>query len=86
MHFKKALFVPNMSVYHKVGTAADLPENDPQVDLSWQMTLQKVWESLVNSEDNESSGKSEVFTSLPMAIKWLRDSVHESSSGTRVQV
>ncbi|XP_048598548.1 folylpolyglutamate synthase isoform X1 [Brassica napus] len=86
VHFKKALFVPNMSVYHKVGTAADLPENDPQVDLSWQMTLQKVWESLVNSEDNESSGKSEVFTSLPMAIKWLRDSVHESSSGTRVQV
>ncbi|KAF2573068.1 hypothetical protein F2Q70_00006572 [Brassica cretica] len=86
VHFKKALFVPNMSVYHKVGTAADLPENDPQVDLSWQMTLQKVWESLVNSEDNETSGKSEVFTSLPMAIKWLRDSVHESSSGTRVQV
>ncbi|KAG2262698.1 hypothetical protein Bca52824_069777 [Brassica carinata] len=86
VHFKKALFVPNMSVYHKVGTAADLPENDPQVDLSWQMTLQKVWESLVHSEDNESNGKSEVFTSLPMAIKWLRDSVHESSSGTRVQV
>ncbi|KAF3499834.1 hypothetical protein F2Q69_00045473 [Brassica cretica] len=86
VHFKKALFVPNMSVYHKVGTAADLPENDPQVDLSWQMTLQKVWVSLVHSEDNESNGKSEVFTSLPMAIKWLRDSVHESSSGTRVQV
>lgn len=50
VHFKKALFVPNMSVYHKVGTAADLPENDPQVDLSWQFTLQKVWESLVQSE------------------------------------
>lgn len=50
VHFKKALFVPNMSVYHKVGTAADLPENDPQVDLSWQWTLQKVWESLFHSE------------------------------------
>ncbi|XP_033144947.1 folylpolyglutamate synthase [Brassica rapa] len=50
VHFKKALFVPNMSVYHKVGTAADLPEDDPQVDLSWQLTLQKVWESLVQSE------------------------------------
>ncbi|WZZ37823.1 hypothetical protein YC2023_034082 [Brassica napus] len=79
VHFKKAFFVPNMSVYHKVGTAADLPENDPQVDLSWQWTLQKVWESLFHSErgeDNgESSGNSEVFTSLPMAIKWLRDSV-----------
>ncbi|KAF8052424.1 hypothetical protein N665_1561s0013 [Sinapis alba] len=86
VNFKKALFVPNMSVYHKVGTAADLPENDPQVDLSWQLTLQKVWESLVHSEREEDCGKSEVFTSLPMAIKWLRDSVHESSSGTRVQV
>ncbi|CAH2073928.1 unnamed protein product [Thlaspi arvense] len=96
VHFKKALFVPNMSVYHKVGTAADLPENDPQVDLSWQFTLQKVWEGLVHSEggegeedrgkDGERSGNSEVFTSLPMAIKWLRDSVHESSSATRFQV
>ncbi|KFK24994.1 hypothetical protein AALP_AA8G052600 [Arabis alpina] len=94
IHFTKALFVPNMSVYHKVGTAADLPENDPHVDLSWQFTLQKVWESLVKSdkgyaegdEDRSSSGNSEVFTSLPMAIKWLRDSVHESSSKTRFQV
>ncbi|XP_020875949.1 folylpolyglutamate synthase isoform X2 [Arabidopsis lyrata subsp. lyrata] len=91
VHFKKALFVPNMSVYHKVGTAADLPENDPQVDLSWQFTLQKVWESLVQSErdgknDGESNGNSEVFTSLPMAIKWLRETVHESSSATRFQV
>ncbi|CAF2118649.1 unnamed protein product [Brassica napus] len=91
VHFKKALFVPNMSVYHKVGTAANLPEDDPQVDLSWQLTLQKVWESLAQSEigreeDGESSGNSEVYTSLPMAIKWLRDSVHESSSATRFQV
>ncbi|CAA7026739.1 unnamed protein product [Microthlaspi erraticum] len=95
VHFKKALFVPNMSVYHKVGTAADLPEDDPHVDLSWQFKLQQVWESLVHSEregegergkDGESSGNSEVFTSLPMAIKWLRDSVHESSSATRFQV
>ncbi|KAJ4883398.1 Folylpolyglutamate synthase [Raphanus sativus] len=86
VNFKKALFVPNMSVYHKVGSAADLPENDPHVDLSWQMTLQKVWESLVHSEREVDSESSEVFTSLPMAIKWLRDSVHESSSGTRLQV
>jgi folylpolyglutamate synthase len=84
-----------MSVYHKVGTAADLPEDDPHVDLSWQFKLQEVWESLVHSEgegeeergkDGESSGNSEVFTSLPMAIKWLRDSVQESSSATRFQV
>ncbi|KAH0895454.1 hypothetical protein HID58_045022 [Brassica napus] len=88
VHFKKALFVPNMSVYHKVGTSADLPENDPHVDLSWQLTLQEVWERLIHNEKGEDSEsiKSEVFTSLPMAIKWLRDSVHESSSATRFQV
>ncbi|KAJ0235234.1 Folylpolyglutamate synthase [Hirschfeldia incana] len=90
VHFKKALFVPNVSVYQKIGTAADLQENDPQVDLSWQLTLQKLWESLIDGEigeeNGESSGNSEVFTSLPMAIKWLRDSVHESSSTTRFQV
>ncbi|KAL0728556.1 hypothetical protein Bca4012_024649 [Brassica carinata] len=86
VRFKKALFVPNMSVYHKVGTAADLPENDPEVELSWQLTLQKVWEHLVHSEregeedigNNDESRNSEVFTSLPMAIKWLRNNVHES--------
>ncbi|CAN7037369.1 unnamed protein product [Brassica rapa subsp. trilocularis] len=89
VHFNKALFVPNMSVYHKVGTSADLPENDPHVDLSWQLTLQEVWERLVHNEregEESESIKSEVFTSLPMAIKWLRDSVHESSSATRFQV
>ncbi|CAN6846950.1 unnamed protein product [Brassica oleracea] len=89
VHFKKALFVPNMSVYHKVGTTADLPEDDPHVDLSWQLTLQKVWERLVHNEREGEDGesiKSEVFTSLPMAIRWLRDSVHESSSATRFQV
>lgn len=48
VHFKKALFVPNTSVYYKVGTA--LPAADAQVDLSWQMTLQRLWESLVVGE------------------------------------
>ena len=48
VHFKAALFVPNTSVYYKVGTA--LPTDDAQVDVSWQMTLQKVWESLIVRE------------------------------------
>lgn len=48
VHFKKALFVPNTSVYYKVGTA--LPVSDAQVDLSWQTTLQKIWEGLVAGE------------------------------------
>ncbi|KAI5670592.1 hypothetical protein M9H77_10956 [Catharanthus roseus] len=49
VHFKKALFVPNTSVYYKVGTSA-LPPADTQVDLSWQLTLQRIWENLAQGE------------------------------------
>lgn len=48
VHFKKALFVPNTSVYYKVGTAS--PAADAQVDVSWQMALQRIWESLILGE------------------------------------
>ncbi|KAL0404149.1 UNVERIFIED_CONTAM: Folylpolyglutamate synthase [Sesamum radiatum] len=105
VHFKKALFVPNTSVYYKVGTVAS-PAADAQVDLSWQMTLQRLWESLilrekgrdaknaeltseVVSDDTDkgahSSENSTVFTSLPLAINWLRDSVRKNQS-VRFQV
>lgn len=47
VHFKQALFVPNISVYNRVGSHA-LPPTDLQVDLSWQLTLQRVWESLIH--------------------------------------
>lgn len=50
VHFKKALFVPNTSVYNKVGTASQSPANNAQVDLSWQMALQRVWENLILGE------------------------------------
>ncbi|KAL3834018.1 hypothetical protein ACJIZ3_008754 [Penstemon smallii] len=49
VHFNKAFFVPNTSVYYKVGTGVSLPA-DAQVDLSFQLTLQKIWESLVLGE------------------------------------
>uniref|UniRef100_A0A6N2LR12 Folylpolyglutamate synthase n=2 Tax=Salix viminalis TaxID=40686 RepID=A0A6N2LR12_SALVM len=48
VYFKKALFVPNTSVYYKVGSHA-LPPTDSQVDLSWQFALQKAWENLIQS-------------------------------------
>uniref|UniRef100_A0A7C9F1H2 Folylpolyglutamate synthase n=1 Tax=Opuntia streptacantha TaxID=393608 RepID=A0A7C9F1H2_OPUST len=48
LQFKEALFVPNISVYNKVTSNA--PQQDMQVDLSWQLTLQKVWESLISAE------------------------------------
>jgi folylpolyglutamate synthase len=100
VHFKKALLVPNISVYNKVGSH-DLSTTDSQVDLSWQFTIQRVWENLVQGkrgvdaksidavceevkDDTELSVKScensAVFSSLPLAIKWLRDSVQQNQS------
>ncbi|XP_010552856.1 PREDICTED: folylpolyglutamate synthase [Tarenaya hassleriana] len=94
VHFKKALFVPNMSVYHKVGTHDTLPENDSQVDLSWQYKLQNVWESLVHGErgkdgnnvEDRGNENSMVMSSLPQAMNWLRESVGQSGSSIRLQV
>ncbi|XVF75267.1 hypothetical protein PTKIN_Ptkin13bG0173900 [Pterospermum kingtungense] len=97
IYFKKALFVPNISVYHKVGSHA-LPTIDPQVDLSWQFALQRVWENLMQGDKGGEASNTDqvcqevkddtgmsvrncknscVFSSLPMAIKWLRDAVQK---------
>ncbi|KAF7816391.1 folylpolyglutamate synthase isoform X2 [Senna tora] len=46
VYFKKALFVPSLSVYNKVGSHSITP-SESNVDLSWQFTLQRVWESLM---------------------------------------
>ncbi|RWR86143.1 Folylpolyglutamate synthetase [Cinnamomum micranthum f. kanehirae] len=106
VHFQKALFVPNQSLFNKVGSHTT-PSTGPPVDLSWQFTLQRVWESLVHSDkgvnddkkvDSTSESRSDaetsnigtdesscVFSSLPLAIKWLRDSVQQNQS-VRYQV
>ncbi|XP_026435242.1 folylpolyglutamate synthase-like [Papaver somniferum] len=98
VHFQKALFVPNQSVYSKVGSHA-LPSSDPQVDLSWQLQLEKVWKNLVHEEKDSTLEESKedcehsirnsetsiVFPSLPLAIKWLMDSVQQNRS-VRFQV
>ncbi|GMH15374.1 hypothetical protein Nepgr_017215 [Nepenthes gracilis] len=99
VHFKQALFVPNISVYNKVLT--NVPPMDSQVDLSWQLTLQRVWENLINGEkvaetkDTDISSEeiefkvdknitrgtnSIVFPTLSLAIKWLRDSLHQNQA------
>ncbi|KAJ1400975.1 Mur-like, catalytic domain superfamily [Sesbania bispinosa] len=46
VYFKKALFVPSLSVYNKVGPQTSTLA-DSKVDLSWQFTLQRVWENLM---------------------------------------
>ncbi|GAV70310.1 Exostosin domain-containing protein/Mur_ligase_M domain-containing protein, partial [Cephalotus follicularis] len=53
VHFKKALFVPNISVYYKVGSLASA-STDSQVDLSWQFALQRVWENLMQGNKGEA--------------------------------
>ncbi|XP_042753511.1 folylpolyglutamate synthase isoform X2 [Lactuca sativa] len=86
--FKKAIFVPNMSVYNKVGSS--LPQTDLQeVDNSWQLTLGRVWENITCCSKSETgsceSKNSMVFSSLPLAIKWLRDTAKQNKS-VRLQV
>ncbi|KAJ3676688.1 hypothetical protein LUZ60_004100 [Juncus effusus] len=80
--FDKALFVPNMSQYNKVGTNSAAPPQPHQIDLSWQLTLQRVWEKLVHANKGESSS---VFGSLPDAVNWLRETSGQNRS-TRFQV
>lgn len=46
VHFKKALFVPNTSVHYKVNPS-NSPTSSPWVDVSWQLTLQRAWESII---------------------------------------
>ncbi|KAK7286485.1 hypothetical protein RJT34_21506 [Clitoria ternatea] len=96
IYFKKALFVPGLSVYHKIGSHTLTPI-DSNVDLSWQFTLQRVWENLMqgykegksidftseefNMETSASNCEhSAVFSSLPLAIKWLKDTVQPNRS------
>ncbi|KAK1299374.1 Folylpolyglutamate synthase [Acorus calamus] len=86
VQFHKAIFVPSQSVFNKVASHSSSLDDSPQVDLSWQLTLQTVWENLapsdkgfVNHKTIDATGSasdcmsSSVFSSLPLAIKWLRD-------------
>ncbi|KAK9123215.1 hypothetical protein Sjap_012817 [Stephania japonica] len=112
VHFSKAIFAPSMSKYNKVTSAASLVSSDTATEnLSWQLSLQKLWEKLalgkdvaVNLESNKTTtvspdehashkpislnnhfGSTAVFPSLPLTIKWLRDSVRRDPS-LRLQV
>ncbi|KAL3652182.1 Folylpolyglutamate synthase [Castilleja foliolosa] len=79
VHFKKALFVPNTSVYYKVGNVAS-PVADAQVDLSWQMTLQKLWESL-SPEEKGRDAKS-VDLTYEAVVDDTEKGAHNSENST----
>jgi folylpolyglutamate synthase len=51
IHFEQALFVPNQSQYNKLGSLASPPSEREQIDLSWQLSLQRVWESLPHNNE-----------------------------------
>ncbi|GJN19807.1 hypothetical protein PR202_gb07117 [Eleusine coracana subsp. coracana] len=89
LHFEQALFVPNQSQYNKLGSLASPPSKREQIDLSWQLTLQRLWESLPHSNQGlngaNSNRTSLVFESLPLAMKWLRDTAQQNQS-TQLQV
>ncbi|KAL8232031.1 hypothetical protein R6Q57_001809 [Mikania cordata] len=105
INFSKAIFVPNLSLYTKVGSTTSLSSTDSVADVSWQLTLQRVWENIIfgergntnNSDLVSVEGKdysetlvkscenSVVFSSLPLAIKWLRNAAKQNRS-IRMQV
>uniref|UniRef100_A0A0D9XL84 Folylpolyglutamate synthase n=1 Tax=Leersia perrieri TaxID=77586 RepID=A0A0D9XL84_9ORYZ len=86
IHFDQALFVPNQSQYNKLGSHASPPSERAQIDLSWQLSLQRVWEGLLHSNKDlngaNSSSTSSVFESLPLAVKWLRETAQQNQSTT----
>ncbi|KAF8780259.1 hypothetical protein HU200_001930 [Digitaria exilis] len=83
VHFDVALFVPNQSQYNKLGSNTSAPAEPEEIDLSWQLSLQAVWEKLL--QDKAGAGinranSSQVFASLPLAIEWLRKNAQEYQS------
>lgn len=83
VHFDLALFVPNQSQHTKLGSNTSAPAEPEQIDLSWQLSLQTVWEKLLQDKGintTKSSDTSKVFESLPVAIEWLRRNARENQS------
>ncbi|XP_034224924.1 folylpolyglutamate synthase isoform X3 [Prunus dulcis] len=52
-HFSKALFVPSMSTYNRVTSAASvIPADNFSRDLSWQFSLQRHWEKMIHGKES----------------------------------
>ncbi|KAG0489593.1 hypothetical protein HPP92_006456 [Vanilla planifolia] len=68
IHFSKALFVPSISTYHKVDSGAPIVSFDITQDVSWQFTLQKIWEKIIHGKKNsalDGFDNSERYAGLP---------------------
>lgn len=92
--FHHAMFVPGISSYTRViadvPTTANSGSSDDKVDLSWQYSIQKVWDSLAQSQNEAGKQKTTrelfggvpscVMPSLPAALGLLRQYSHEHPS------
>ncbi|KAH0865102.1 hypothetical protein HID58_082313 [Brassica napus] len=91
VEFRKAVFVPNMSVYNQVGSRSKI-EQRVDDSATWQFGLKRLWDNLARGEaktksrsDSKEEERSLVFSSLPLAVDWLRDSARRSQQ-VRFQV
>ncbi|XP_065856142.1 folylpolyglutamate synthase isoform X2 [Euphorbia lathyris] len=76
-YFSKAIFVPSMSKYNKVtsGTSA-IPIEFSNQDLSWQFSLQRLWEKLLHGIDVEKNTKLDSVQALPPREFLYADASH----------
>lgn len=94
VEFKKAVFVPNISVYNQVGGSWSKFEQRVDDSTTWQLGLKSIWDNLARGEAKtksrsdykEEEEKSSVFSSLPLAVDWLRDSARRKNKQVRFQV
>ncbi|XP_042470139.1 folylpolyglutamate synthase-like isoform X4 [Zingiber officinale] len=67
VHFSKVIFVPSMSVYHRVDSGSSIVIPDSPANLSWQFILQRTWEKLIHEKDfvnGNGSSKQQLDKSL----------------------
>ncbi|XP_058081184.1 folylpolyglutamate synthase-like isoform X2 [Magnolia sinica] len=78
VHFSKALFVPSISTYHKVDSAASIALETTK-DLSWQSTLQRTWEKIIHGKGaiSEESSNFDNPETLPSSGFLYGDPYHK---------
>lgn len=86
--------MPNISVYNQVGGSWSKFEQRVDDSTTWQLGLKSIWDNLARGEAKtksrsdykEEEEKSSVFSSLPLAVDWLRDSARRKNKQVRFQV
>lgn len=85
VHFNGAFFVPNQLSFNQVGSSlTPAATGSPNVNLSWQLTLQRTWENIIRGgkESNQKIGSSSPEMPPPCDIL-LDDSSRGSNPNTK---